>query len=103
MPKTSSFLKLVANPGQRDELLGALRDALPAAQEEEGTEIYSFHLDRSDDNAVWIFELYTNDDALAAHSSSDALKTLLAALPPLLGEPPLMVFATPDAAKGFEV
>ena len=70
---------------------------------EDGTEVYSFHLDRSDDNALWLFELYRDEDALAEHSSTDAIKTLLTALPGLLSEPPLMVFATPVDAKGFDV
>jgi len=103
MSKTSSFVKLVAQPGQRDELLSALREMLPAVQQEEGTEIYSFHRDRSDDNTVWIFEMYSDDAALALHSSSEALKDLLGALATLVAEPPLMVFATPDAAKGFDI
>ncbi len=103
MSKTSSFVKLVSHPGGRDDLLDALRSMLPAVQGEGGTEIYSFHLDRGDDNAVWIFELYRDDDALAEHSSSDAMRDLLGALGPLVAEPPLMVFATPSDAKGFGV
>ena len=50
-----------------------------------------------------IFELYRDDDALAEHSSSDAMRDLLGALGPLVAEPPLMVFATPSDAKGFGV
>lgn len=101
--KTSSFVKLTAQPGRRDELLAALQKMLPTVAEEDGTEVYSFHLDRGDENAIWIFELYTDDDALAAHSSSDAMKVLFEDLGGLLGEAPLMVFTTPTDAKGFEV
>lgn len=103
MPKTSSFVKLVAKPGQRDELLTALRGMLPTVETEEGTEVYSFHEDRSDDNALWIFELYRDEDALAEHSSSEAMRNLLGALGPVIAEPPMMVFATPTDAKGFQV
>lgn len=104
MSKTSCFVKFVTQPGQRDELLAALREMLPAVAGEDGTEVYSFHTDKADDNAIWLFELYSDDGALGTHSSSDAMKTFLGALGGgLLAEPPLMAFATPTDAKGFEV
>lgn len=103
MAKTSSFVKFVSHPGRREELLAALREMLPAVEHEDGTEVYSFHLDRGDDNTVWLFELYRDDEALAGHTSTEAMKSLLGALPSLLGEPPVMVFATPTDAKGFTV
>jgi quinol monooxygenase YgiN len=103
MPKTSSFIKFVTHPGRRDDLLAALRGMLPAVAGEDGTEIYSFHEDRGDDNTLWLFELYTDDAALGAHSGTDAMKQLLGALPELLAEPPLMAFATPVDAKGFDI
>lgn len=101
--KTSSFVKLTAQPGRRDDLLAALQKMLPVVADEEGTEVYSFHLDRGDENAIWIFELYTDDGALAAHSSTDAMKGLIEDLGALLGDAPLMVFTTPTDAKGIEV
>lgn len=101
--KTSSFVKLTAQPGRRDELLAALQKMLPVVADEEGTEVYSFHLDRADENAVWIFELYTDDDALAAHSASEAMKVLLNDLGGLIGDAPLMVFTTPTDAKGLDL
>jgi quinol monooxygenase YgiN len=101
--KTASFVKLVAHPGKRDELARVLRAMFPAVTDEAGTVIYSLHIDKNDDNAVWLYELYADDDALSAHSSSDSMKTLLGALPQLLAEQPLMAFATPTDAKGFDV
>jgi quinol monooxygenase YgiN len=102
-PKTSSFVKLTAQPGQRDELLAALQKMLPVVAEEEGTEVYSFHLDRGDENTIWIFEMYADDDALGVHSSSDAMKVLLNDLGGLIGDAPLMVFTTPTDAKGLDI
>ena len=101
--KTAAFVKLVAHPGKRDELAAAMREMFPAVGDEDGTLIYALHLDKNDDNAVWVFELYRDDDALAAHSGSDAMKGLLGSLPPLLAEPPVMAFTTPTDAKGFDI
>jgi quinol monooxygenase YgiN len=101
MAKTSMFVKLSAQDGKRDDLLAALDRMLVAVNEEAGTEIYAFNLDTTDDNAIWIYELYTDADALAAHSSSDAMATLLGEVGGLLGDAPLMVTTTPVSGKGI--
>ena len=103
MAKVSAFVKLTAQPGRRHEMLDALRAMLPVVADEPGTEVYSFHLDQSDENVVWVFELYRDTDALDAHSSSDGMKALLGALAGLLADAPTMVFATPSDAKGLTI
>ena len=50
-----------------------------------------------------MFELYTDEAALVAHSSSDAIKNLLGALSGLVTDSPIMAFTTPVEAKGVEV
>ena len=102
MAQTSLFVKMVAQPGKRDEMLTALEGMLAQVAQEEGTLVYSFHLDAGDENTIWIFELYTDGDALALHGGSDAMKSCFEALGPLFAEPPMMVMATPTArAKGL--
>ncbi len=61
MAKTSMFVKLSAQPGKRDDLLAALEKMLVTVNDEEGTEIYAFNLDATDENAIWIYELYTDE------------------------------------------
>jgi quinol monooxygenase YgiN len=101
MAKTSMFVKLTAQDGKRDDLLAALNKMLGAVNEEAGTEIYAFNLDTTDENTIWIFELYADADALATHSSSDAMATLIGDLGGLLGDAPLMVATTPVSGKGI--
>ena len=48
---------------------------------------------------MWIFELYTDDEALAAHSSSAAMATLFGDIGQLLGDGPLLVPTTSTAAR----
>ena len=50
---------------------------LVAVNDEEGTEIYAFNLDTTDENAIWIYELYSDEGALATHSSSEAMAALI--------------------------
>ena len=58
MSKTSLFVRMKTPAGKRDEALAALMAALPSAEAEEGTEIYSFHADKADPDVLWVFELY---------------------------------------------
>ena len=58
---------------------------------------------RDSENAVWVFQLHRDEAALTEHSSSDAMKEFLRSVTELIAEPPVMVFATPVQAKGFEI
>lgn len=84
MAKPSMFVKLSAQPGKRDELLAAFAPMLEAVASESGTLVYSIHTDKADDDAIWVFELYEDDAALAAHSSSAAMQALMGTMGPLL-------------------
>ena len=103
MAKTSMFVKLTTKPGRRADLLAALDNMLLAVNEEEGTEIYAFNLDAADENVLWLYEQYTDEAALAAHSSSEAMMALLTEAGDLLGDAPLMVATTPVGGKGIGV
>lgn len=101
MAKTSMIVKMKAQPGTRDQVLAALVRAKPSAEAEEGTEAYSFHLDRGDEDTVWVLELYTDDAALGVHGGSEAVGTLFAEIGGLLAEPPMLVMA--EYADGFGI
>ena len=102
MAKSSMFVKLTAQPGRRADMVAALEKILPTVADEEGTLIYTITTDDTDENVVWMFELYTDGDALATHSSSAAMAALFGDLGGLLGDGPLLVTTTPVAGKGFE-
>lgn len=103
MAKVSAFVKLTAQPGRRAEMVETMQAMLAVVDGEPGTEVYSFHLDQADENVLWVFELYSDADALEAHSSSDGMRQLLGGLAGLLGDAPMMAFATPTDAKGLAI
>jgi quinol monooxygenase YgiN len=103
MAKTSMIVKLTTKPGRRGDLLAALDKMLLTVNEEEGTEIYAFNLDTTDENTLWVYELYADDDAMATHSGSEAMVALLTEAGDLLGDAPLMVLTTPVGGKGIGV
>lgn len=102
MAQTSVFVKLTAQPGKRDEAIAALERMLPTVHEEAGTLVYSFHCDAADENVLWVFELYTDGDALGVHAQSAAMAELIGSFGDLLGAPAEMYLATPTAnGKGL--
>ena len=100
MSKTSLLVHMKTHSGKRDEALAALVAALPAAEAEEGTEIYSFHTDKADADVLWVFEVYTDDAALGVHGQSEAVAEMFGVIGPLLAEPPAMHLCDLHAGKG---
>ena len=72
MGEIAVFAKLTARPGGRAELLDALGPLIRSAMEDEpGTEVYAVHLDTENDDAVWFYEIFTNQAALDAHAANE--------------------------------
>lgn len=101
MSNVAVIAKLVAAEGKADDLVSALEGVLPSAESETGTLVYALHRDQSDPNTLWMYELYADMGALAAHSSSEALAGLMGAMGGLLAEPPVLTLLSPIAAKGL--
>lgn len=103
MSKVAVIAKLTAKPGQHDRVHAALTDLLAVARDEPGTELYVLNHDSNDPNTIWVYELYTDGDALAAHSNSDGMKAAFGALGDALASAPELIMVEPTAAKGVEV
>ncbi|MHB8464661.1 MAG: putative quinol monooxygenase [Acidimicrobiales bacterium] len=101
MPKVAAIAKITAAPGKRDELVAALRELVTATNDEPGTLVYALHTEKANADAVWFYELYTDDDALAAHSGSPAMKEVGGKLRGLVGGPPEMFVLELAAGKGL--
>jgi quinol monooxygenase YgiN len=99
MAQRSMFVKLVFQPGRRDEAIEVLSTMIPLVAGEPGTLVYSFHTDDADEDVVWVFELYADADALATHGGSDAIKDMFGRIGGLFAEAPTMVMATPTASS----
>lgn len=94
------FVKFSTAEGKGDELLAALSSILPTVEDEAGTLVYLLHRDDNDADTIWVYERYTDVDALVTHSSSDAMAALMAEVGGLLGDAPMMVQVTPTGGKG---
>jgi quinol monooxygenase YgiN len=100
-PTVAAVAKITAQPGKRDELVAAFQPLIEAVAAEEGTLLYVLHVSHHDDDTVWFYEQYTDNDALAAHSSSPAMKAIGPELAGLLAGRPEITLLTPMAGKGL--
>jgi quinol monooxygenase YgiN len=102
MAKVAIFAKMIALPGKLDELVEAAEALVATAGVEPGTEVYTLNVAR-DQGVLWFYELYTDADAVAAHSQSDRMKEFGAKLAELAEPKPEVHLVTPLAAKGLNV
>ena len=89
------LVRLTANPGMRPALLDALNRYADGLGEEPGTEMYVVHTDPDDENIVWLYEIFTDDEAQRAHQGADGFAELMTEIPDLLGGPPAVLRLAP--------
>ncbi|MGY6500158.1 MAG: putative quinol monooxygenase [Acidimicrobiales bacterium] len=103
MSKIAVIAKLPVKPGTRTEFVEAFSAMFPVVADEPGTEVYVLHTDLGDENLVWVYELYADDAALDAHSSSDGMKAAIGAFGGFLAGAPEISRLAPVGGKGLDV
>jgi len=101
MSQVAVIAKIAALEGKRAELAQALKAALVNAESESGTLKYILHEDANDENLLWFYELYSDQDALVAHGSSDAFKEVGMACRPFAAGRPELIMLNPLGGKGL--
>jgi quinol monooxygenase YgiN len=99
MPKVALLSRVKAKGGQGDELIAAFQPVFELVEEEPGTLLYALHRSRDDPDLFWVCELYADDDAFAAHRTSDAMAAATPPLAELIAEAEFMT-GEPVSAKG---
>ncbi len=80
MSRLSVIAKLTAKEGMRADLAAALQPLIDHVEANEPDTLkYILSEDTADENVLWFYEEYANEEALSAHSTSDAMKELGAA------------------------
>jgi len=100
-PQIAAIARIPAKPGQRDELINALKPLIEAVEAEEGTLRYILHTDVNEPDVLWFYEQYTDGDAFKAHGSSDAMKTLGPAIGEFAGGKVDIHIIAPVIGKGL--
>ena len=89
------MVRLTARAGMRPALLDLLNTYADGLAEEPGTELFIVSLDPGDENIVWLYEIFADEDAENAHRSSTGFGVLMNAMPPLLNGPPAVLRTVP--------
>lgn len=71
---------ITAQPGHRDAVIAALRQAVAAVQGEDGCEHYALHQDIDHPDRLVMLERWRDEDAIAAHGKAPGLQALLRAI-----------------------
>src|SRR5690349_17388004 len=104
MPKTAVHVKLTAQPGKGGELLDAFAGLYQGPLDAEaGTELHIIHQAKDNPDVVLFYELYSDDDALKVHSSSEALHAVYPKLAGLMAGQAEMTVSKVVNAKGVAV
>ena len=72
---------LTIDPGKVDAALADAAEMMKASQAEDGCHAYAFSPDPITPGLLHLFEKWESDDALAAHSASDHMKTFQSKMP----------------------
>jgi quinol monooxygenase YgiN len=100
MPKVSFLAKLRVKEGKGDELIAAFEPLFDQVGNEPGTLVYVMNRAKDDPDVFWFAELYTDDDAFAAHGASDAMAQAAPAFGSLIADSEL-ILGEPVLAKGL--
>lgn len=88
MAAFGALLHLIANEGQRDELLRVLGNYTRTIQDgEPGTTLLSVAADPNDEDSVWMWEEFEDGNAVQEHFAHDFFQALQLELADLLAQP----------------
>jgi quinol monooxygenase YgiN len=101
MSKVGVLVKFTAKPGLRDQLVEHFQSLVEYTNTESGTEDWSFHLSPVDPDAVWLYEVYTDQSAMDAHNSTEITVQAKVKTHELTTGVPEVVPLIPIAGKGL--
>lgn len=101
MSKVAMWVRLPLQAGVRAEAAAAFQTAVDNVQSETGTLVYILHEEQADPDALFVYELYTGQDALVAHSGAEWFKSFGPSLAPFMAGRPEMHFLAPLIGKGL--
>jgi quinol monooxygenase YgiN len=104
MSKPAVIAKITCQDGKRAEAVAAFGQMMDHVKANEpGTLVYALHEDAKDPNVLYFYELYEDQDALAAHSGSEMMKNVGRGLRDITAGRPELIMLRPVAAKGLDV
>ncbi|MDZ4763439.1 MAG: putative quinol monooxygenase [Chloroflexota bacterium] len=94
------FGKMLAQPGQRDALIGHLLHAATLLREVDGCYLYVISSALDDPNGIWVNEVWRSQADHQASLTHDAIKSLITVARPLIAGFAERFEVTPLGGKG---
>lgn len=92
MDKYVMHAKFTAAPGARETLAGLLLEAAAAMETVPGNELYLVHVSETGPDDIWVYEVWSSEDAHAASLQDEATKAAIRqAMPLIAGVEPVRV------------
>ena len=92
---------MMAHPGQRDELLGVLREAADLVADLPGCEVWIVNTMPDDPDAIWVTEVWRSEADHGASLSDEGVRAIIARARPLMAEFGERFTLEPIAGKGL--
>lgn len=94
-------VKMPLKPGTKQQAIDGFDFALQHAAQEDGTVRYILHENPANDNELWVYEMYADQEAFQAHVGADWFKEFFPSLLEVLDGNADMTFLTPLVGKGL--
>ncbi|SDN93742.1 putative quinol monooxygenase [Actinacidiphila guanduensis] len=101
MDKIGYYVKFRARTGQRDALVKILLQAAELTQDAPGCELYIVNTTPSEDDVVWVTEIWSSAADHTASLSAPGAKELIGQALPLLAGPPERIDLHPTGGVGL--
>lgn len=89
------LVRLVCQQGAREAVLDSVNRYMDKLGSEPGTEAFVLALDPDEGQVIWLYEWFTDEDALVEHRSSNGLQSMMSELPELLTSPVAVIRIDP--------
>jgi len=96
-----AWVKIPLKPGTRETALAALEGAIAHTMAEEGTLQYVALEDPNDADVLYMWEMYTGQEALIAHGGADWFKEFSKGMAEYVGGKVEFTFLSPLKGKGL--
>ena len=93
--RRSLLVRLTCTEGMRAAMLDILNTYADGLEEEPGTEMFVVSLDPDDENIVWLYEIFRDEDAEEEHRASSGFSRMMTAMPDVLDGPPAVLRMEP--------
>ena len=101
MSRFGLFAKLTAQPGERDRLVEHLLEAARLMEDAKGCELYVVNTSASDENGVWVTEIWESEADHDASLAREGVPELIQRARPLIADMSEQTRLTPIGGRGL--